>query len=608
MLKELHISGLAIIDHLSIEFDKGLTAITGETGAGKSLLLGALRLLLGERASSDLVATGKPKARVQAVFSVDSDALAERLRGLDLLDASEEPLLIIRREVLANAGSRHFVNDVAVTLNVLEELGRGLVALHGQNDQALLLQPSRQLELLDAFGRCEKLVESYKECLAVSREACSSLSRLLSDSAELEKRRSFLEFQVQEIDRAHLQPGEDQELEVELTRLRHAQRIFESLRYAVDVLYEGERTTVTASGILGQVEAALSDVVRFDPTLEELARSATELRIAAEALSGELRSYLGALELSPERLAALEERMELIKTLSRKYGRTVNDILQKREELARELSQLENDEVSLEAAYDQHAKALERLESVARELTAARIAAAKRFEKLVMKEMHQLSLPAAKFMVEIRPRRAEDREEKLPLSHVRAAAEEGVRRLAQNGENGGNSLPLLPPKFGPRGADEVEFLVLLNPGDEPRPLRKVASGGELSRIMLAIECVLADSDNIPTLVFDEVDAGISGQAAERVAEKLRQLALERQVLCVTHLPQIAACGHRQYVVEKTVAGGRTCVDVYDVAGEQRELALANMLSGDKVNAESRQLARRLLEHFGGLNAAKSKNV
>lgn len=606
MLKELHISGLAIIEHLTIEFDNGLTAITGETGAGKSLLLGALRLLLGERASSDLVATGKPKARVQAVFSVDSDALAERLRDLDLLDASEEPLLIIRREVLANGGSRHFVNDVAVTLNVLEELGRGLVALHGQNDQALLLQPSRQLELLDAFGRCERLLESYKECLAEAREACSCLERLLSDSAELEKRRSFLQFQVQEIDRAQLQPGEDQELEVELTRLRHAQRIFEAVRHAVDVLYEGERTTLTASSILGDVESTLNETVRFDPTLEELARSASELRIAAETLGGELRSYLGALELAPERLAALEERVELIRTLCRKYGRTVNDILQKREELARELSQLENYEVSLEAAQHQYAKALERLEAVARELTMARIAAAKRFEKLVMREMHQLSLPDAKFMVVIRPRGGSSTEEKPVCSDIQAT--ERIERPSQNGGNRGNSAPLLPPKFGSSGADEVEFLVLLNPGDEPRPLRRVASGGELSRIMLAIECVLADSDNIPTLVFDEVDAGISGQAAERVAEKLRQLAKERQVLCVTHLPQIAACGHWQYVVGKSVVEGRTRVWVQDVAGEQRELALANMLSGNKVNAESRQLARRLLEHFGALNEAKSKNV
>ncbi|MCX7625347.1 MAG: DNA repair protein RecN [Candidatus Sumerlaeaceae bacterium] len=606
MLKELHISGFAIIEQLGIEFDRGMTTITGETGAGKSLLLGALRLLLGERASSDLVAGGRAKARVQAVFSLESDAVREQLQRFGLLEKSEESLVIIRREVLANGGSRHFVNDVAVTLSLLEELGRSLVALHGQNDQAFLLQPARQLELLDAFGRCEKLVQHYKECFLRAREACHSLEKLLADAADLEKRRSFLEFQVQEIDRANLQVGEDQQLEIELGRLRHSQRIFEALQRAVDILYEGERTSITACSILGDVETALRDTVRFDPTLEELARSATELRISAESLGSELRSYLGGLELAPERLSALEDRAELIRALTRKYGRTVNEILKKRDELAQELSQLENYEVSVEAAHIRYSEALERLECAARELTTARIAAAKRFEKLVMREMHHLNLPDAQFMVTISPRLAAGEDITPTLLGDNFADE--LRPSSQSQNAAESFAPHFPRRFGARGADEVEFMVVLNPGDEPRPLRKVASGGELSRIMLAIECVLAHSDNIPTLVFDEIDAGISGQAAERVAEKLRQLAAEHQVLCVTHLPQIAACGHRQLVVEKIIKEGRTSVWVRDVAGEERELALANMLSSDKINVESRQLARRLLERFGALNEPKPENV
>jgi len=597
MLTELHIRGLAIIDEVSIEFGPGLTTITGETGAGKSLLIGALRLLLGERASSDLVAVGQSRARIQGVFSLETGNIAAQLREMGIIDENDALQLIIRRELLAAGGSRHYLNDVAVPLAHLQDIGRSLVAIHGQNDQALLLQPARQLELLDAFGRCEGVLAEYERCYREAKEAAQRLESLVADAADLEKQRSFLRFQVEEIDRAQLRPDEDKELETELVRLRHAQRIYEALQQAVDLAYEGERNPVTATQLLAQVETLLSDVARYDQRLAGFAETVAELRIAIENLGGDLRSYLGSLDMDPARLVALEERAEVIKSLSRKYGKTVNEILAKREQLAEELAVLENYEVSLERAESAYQRALAELESAAARLSAARQEAARRFEKLVQKEMQGLSLPGARFFVSVRPRSEESSTSGRQDDNVAQ-----VNEVQTYGKSGGSSAQprLLPQRFGPHGVDEVEYLVVLNPGDEPRPLRKVASGGELSRIMLAIESVLAERDRVPTLIFDEIDTGISGHAAERVGEKLRQLGQNRQVLCVTHLPQIAACGHRQLVVEKFTQNDKTFVKVAEVAGEQRELALAQMLSGRAKDTESRQFARRLLERFSPL--------
>ncbi len=596
MLVELHIQGVALIDRLSIEFGTGLTTITGETGAGKSLLLGALRLLLGERASVDLVAANQARARVQAVFDARLPNLRAHLEKLNLFPAEQEDQLVIRRELLAAGGSRHYINDAAVTLGRMEELGRLLVAIHGQNDQAMLLQPRAQLEILDVFGQCEDARRQYIDAFSEARQAAQHLEYLLGEAAELEKRRDFLRYQVNEIDAAHLRPDEEKDLEIELNRLRNAARIFEAVGHVVDMLYEGERNQATAVQIVGEAEADLARVSKFDPVLEDIHHQLAELRISLENIGIDLRGYLNNLEMDPQRLALLEEREQLIRSLSRKYGASVSEILQTRERLAGELQELENYDVSLSQAQQHFYSALERLTSAAQQLSEKRRTAAKRLERLVEKEMRELSLPHAKFFIHfdegINSSPGSGDDSAAPLTHDSENRDAGMKDTEEG--------KLIPAQFGPLGIDRIEFYTCLNVGDEPRPLRRVASGGELSRIMLAIECVLAEQDAIPTLIFDEIDAGISGQAAEKVGQKLRQLAKTHQVLCITHLPQIAACGHQQFVVEKAVCDDRTRISVRSVTGAEREQAIAQMLTGRNSDEVSRDFARRLLERYSAV--------
>ncbi len=592
MLQELTIRGLAIIDHLTVNFGPGLTTITGETGAGKSLLLGALRLLVGQRASSEWVTSGKSKALVQAVFDPLRDDIKEFLRLYGLEADPDEPPLLLRRELLASGGSRHYVNDIAVTLSRLEELGRLLVAIHGQNDQALLLQPSAQLTLLDLYGRCGDELARYEAAYTQAKEAASRLEHFLEASRDLEQRREFLRFQVAEIDQATIKPGEERELQAELLRLRHAQKLFEAAQAVVDRLYEGERNPLTATHLVAECEKLLDDVCRYDGKLSPLVSQLQEIRVSIVALAAELRTYLQGLEAHPCRLEELEERMDVLRTLLRKYGPTSEDVLKTRVRLAQELDELENYELHLEQARLHLMQALEELEDAASALRKKREKAARQLQALVEKEMQGLSLPGAQFRILLLPR-----EREIETATTLEKPGEDAGDVTVQTATASNVAPFLPERFGPRGTETVEFMALLNVGDEFRPLRKIASGGELSRIMLAIEAVLAERDKTSILIFDEIDAGISGEAAERVGEKLRRLAENHQVICVTHLPQIAASGHQQLVVEKSVQANRTEVSVRAVEGEQREAALARMLAGKDVDTSTRRFARRLLERF-----------
>ena len=589
MLEQIRIRGLAIIDCVDIAFPRGLSVITGETGAGKSLLLGALRLLLGERAAGDLVGSGRDRARVEGVFRVDEPQIRKWLEEAGLLDETETHRLIIRREVYASGGSRHFVNDTSVTLGKLTELGSRLVALHGQNDQALLLDPSAQLSLLDTFGKVEKELATYRICLAEARNCARHLESLLSQVNELEQRRSFLRYQVDEIDKASLDPHADEHLEENVQRHRNSQRLREAVQHALDVLYEGEQCPRTAAELIGDAETQLRSVTRFDPTLENACTMMNEIQASLSAAVDDLRTYLTELDVNPAELASLEERLDLVRSLKRKYGRTVEDILATRRKLADELEELENYEISLEKAQIEFASALEKLQAAADALTSRRKAVARKFEKLVESQMQQLSLVGTRFTVKLG--------ERGNVNAQQQKADNDSPPFAVNETERNYSAALLPKSFGEFGVDTVEFMVMLNKGDEYRPLRRVASGGELSRIMLAIETVLAEADSLATLVFDEIDSGISGEAAERVGEKLRQLAESHQVICVTHLPQIAACGHHQFVVEKSVRDNSTVVSVHEVEKEARIAALARMLRGNSADEEALRFAKLLLKRF-----------
>lgn len=566
MIEALRIANYAIIDRLEVEFAPGLTTITGETGAGKSVLLGALKLLLGDRATVDSLRSGADRASVEAIFRSHEPEVRAWLEEGGFIDSPDDDQLILRREILASGSSRSYINGRSATLGQLRDLGGRLVDLHAQHEHTHLFSPGHQLRLLDGYGGYEQELEAYRKAYQAWRDARARLAELSTSSTDAERRRAFLQFQIDEITRAELVPGEDESLEAERRRLQNAERLGLACRTAIDVLYEGERTDSPVAVLLASVTKALAEVAQLDPSQEQFVKDAEALRYAAEDLAERVRDYAANVAADPNRLAEVDERLQLIRSLRKKYGATIPEVLACCEELSRELAAIENRDAELEKAREAHARAVAEVVAAARTLSARRNKAARAFEKRVEREMEELELPKAVFQIRL------------------ASALEGMEETELN-----------EIELTPSGADSIEFMVSLNPGEETRPLRKVASGGEIARIMLAIKAVLAERDDVPTFIFDEIDVGISGQAAARVGDKLCALAEHHQVFCITHLPQVAARGTTHLFVEKSVHQGRTRTSVRTLSPDERAEALARMLAGAEIDETSRLYAQKLLE-------------
>lgn len=565
MIEALRISNYAIIERLDVEFDSGLTTITGETGAGKSVLLGALKLLLGERAASDSLRSGADRASIEAIFRMPEPGVRDWLESNAFLDDPGDDQIILRRDLLGSGSSRGFINGRSATLTQLRELGNQLVDLHAQHEHTNLFSPAHQLRLLDGYGSYGDSIAQYQHAYQSWREVSARLAALSTSADDAERRRDFLAFQVDEIDKAELVVGEDEGLESERRRLANAERLTLACRGAIDLLYEGDETANPANSLVTAAARSIAEIVALDPSQESLLKDAEALRFAVEDLSEKLRDYVASVAADPARLAIVDERLQLIRALRRKYGGTVAEILVTRDDLARQLQDIENRDEEIAKARKAHETATAALLAAARELSARREEAARSFQKRVEREMRELELPKAVFLARLTS----------SLSGTCEASQE--------------------PDVTASGADTIEFMVSLNPGEETRPLRKVASGGEIARIMLAIKAILAERDNVPTFIFDEIDVGISGQAAARVGDKLCSLAEHHQVFCITHLPQVAARGAHHLFVEKVVSQGRTHATVRPLEGNERADALARMLSGSNIDETSRQYARKLLD-------------
>ncbi|MCX7718112.1 MAG: DNA repair protein RecN [Candidatus Sumerlaeaceae bacterium] len=571
MLERLRIQDYAIIADLETSFSGGLTTITGETGAGKSILLGALKLALGERASSEVVRSGAARALVEAEFRETAAAVRHWLDEAGLTDEDEPERILFRREASASGVSRGFINGRSVTVAQMRELGEQLVAIHAQNEHTTLFVPGVQLRLLDDFGGHATELSACASAHAEFRAALAKMRALQADEADMERRKAFLMFQVEELDRARLSPGEDEALENERRRLVNAERLLAACASAADMLYEGEQTESPAAALLGAAAKGLAEVAALDNSQQALAKQAEELRFGVEDLAARIREYMAGVNTDPARLSLVEERLELIRGLKKKYGGTIAEMLATRERLAAELDQCVHRDEALATATATAQAAAEALLSAAAALRTVRLRAAKAFQQRIESEMRPLELPKASFQVALLPAAPDDDQADVIAKAEAIAAD---------------------------GADTVEFLVALNPGEESRPLRRVASGGEIARIMLAVKSVLAGRDSIPTLIFDEIDIGISGEAATRVGEKLKRLAASHQVICITHLPQIAACGDQHLRVSKSVTGGRTRVHLETLSGEDRAAAIAEMITGKAANPDALRLAERLLARNG----------
>ncbi|CAN5919328.1 DNA repair protein RecN [soil metagenome] len=558
MLTELRIRNFAIIESLTLPLARGFNVLSGETGAGKSIIVGALGLLLGERASTDLIRTGADRATVEGVFDVaDHPEIVALLdeRGID----AEEPLVVLKREIVAAGRARAWVNGTTVSATILAEIGRLMVNLHGQHEAQTLLEGDAQRRILDAFaGATEQAVgvqNSYVALAAVRRES-ADLRRRRADAG---KRADYLRHVVAEIEGAKLVDGEHTRLEDEARRLENAEELRE-LASGISTAIEGDEDTLLQR--LAVVERLLASLQRIDPTLTRLQEVYDTAYYSLEALARELEEYVSSVELDPSRLDEVRRRRDLLFKLTKKYGSTLGEVMEQGRAARAELDLVDSGDLDLRLLDERERTALAALEERTRALTALRSAAAERLGLAVDEVLPDLGMSDGRFHAAI-----------LPLREI-----------------------------GPDGAEAVEFRVSLNVGHEERPIARVASGGELSRVMLALTTILARLDRVGTLIFDEVDAGIGGRVGLQVGETMRRLAAYHQVFAITHLPQIAARAHHHILVSKGARGGVTTADVVVLASDERVAEIARMLGGDPESEVSRAHARELLESAAELPA------
>ena len=558
MLVELRLENYAVIDNLAVEFAAGLNLLTGETGAGKSILIDALALLMGDKASPDLVRSGADRAVLAAVFEIEpeSEKRVSQILENNGIDADESSL-ILRREIAAKG--RVFVNNQPATVAVLKQLAPHLASIHAQNESLVSFDGTVRLELLDAFSAAQREPVS---------EAFENWKRIVGKIAELEQGEQdrlrlvdLWTFQKREIEDSKIQPGEDERLEIEKRVLANAEKIYNSAMQAFDLLYEGTSST---SSSLRAAQKHLEELIRYEPKFQDALASLENARISVEDVGAGLRDYAGGIEASPEHLARVEDRLALLDRLKRKYGPTLDDVIKLGEEVTRKLSEIENKDEILKELRADLADAAEKYLQAARALSKKRYEAAKKLEKLVEAQINELAMKS-QFRIEIS---GTDEETNWTQS----------------------------------GFDEAEFMISTNPGEPMHSLQQIASGGELSRVMLALKAsVEAGSSRRKTggaqrtLIFDEIDTGIGGRAAEAVGRKLKALSRGNQVLCVTHLPQIATFADHHYLIEKKQAAGRTRTTVRRIAGEERTEEIARMLSGAKLTETSLKHAEQMLK-------------
>jgi DNA repair protein RecN (Recombination protein N) len=558
VLVELRLENYAVIDNLTVEFAPGLNLLTGETGAGKSILIDALALLMGEKASPDVVRFGAERAVISAVFEVESGS--EKLvahiledNGIDADDAN----LILRREIAAKG--RVFVNNQPATVGVLKQLASHLASIHAQNESLVSFDGAVRLNLLDTFAATQ--LEPVAEAFDKWQQIKNRIDELEQGEQDRLRLVDLWTFQNRKIEDAKIQLGEDERLEIEKRVLANAEKIHNAAMQAFDLLYEGTSST---SSSLRTAQKHVEELIRYEPKFQEALASLETARISVEDVGASLRDYAGGIESSPEHLAEIEDRLALLDRLKRKYGPTLEDVMNLGAEVTRKLSEIENKDDILRQLHSELATAAEQYLQTARAISKKRYDAAKKLEKLVASEINDLAMKS-QFRIELS---GTDEESNWTQS----------------------------------GFDQAEYMISTNPGEPMHHLDQIASGGELSRVMLALKASVEtgsgkkrNSGAQRTLIFDEIDTGIGGRAAEAVGKKLKALSRSNQVLCVTHLPQIATFAEHHYLIEKKQAAGRTRTSVRLIDGDERTEEIARMLSGAKLTETSLKHAEQMLK-------------
>lgn len=562
MLFSLYIRNFALIQELSVEFKPGLTIITGETGAGKSILIGALNLVLGERASSDLVRSGTNKAVIEAVLkSVATEKLDTLLEAADIDPAPE---LILRREISSAGQSRCFINDTPCTVTLLKQAGELLIDLHGQHEHQLLLHADTHETILDDYAQTLPEVTAYRTARSLLQDLQRQLDRLKKDAAEIRDKKEILDYQLSELNALDLKAGEEESTETEITLLENAETLFTLSTGLSELLYDGEQSVYSSiSTVLHTLEKLAGIDKRFDIHVEEI-RTAKSI---VDELSRFSRSYSSGIDFNPARLEKLRERQLQLQRIERKYVRSLAELIELRNDLDARIALEDNLEEESARIGEEIAKQKAELSLHAERLSRKRQEAAHRLESVIRENLARLGIPNAAFIVSVTHEENHDGDITI----------------------GGKTFDALT-----NGYDRIEFLISTNPGEKPRPLVKVASGGEISRIMLAMKSALAESAKLPILVFDEIDTGISGRIAEAVGKSLKTLSRLHQIIAITHLPQIAAMADLHLSVQKSVQDDRTVTDVTVLDRDSRLQAIAALISGNRISASSLTLAAELV--------------
>lgn len=565
MLKSLEIKDYALIDHIQVEFGAGLNIITGETGAGKSILIDAMSLLLGERASTDVIRKGAQKSFVEGIFNVAGNKKVKALLEENEIEFSPE--LIVRREISLKGSNRCFINDSPVPLQLVKDTGDLLVDLHGQNQHQSLLRLETHIDFLDEFADNFKLIDEYNVIFKKLSAGKNDLNKLRNNEQSLKEKKDIYDFQIKEIDNINPLPDEDDKLISELNILENSEKLLELSNEIYNQLYEAENSV---SDQLGEIRNKLSHLVQIDNSLLDSEGECESALAIINELAATVRNYRSKIDIDPSQVEAKRERLGLLNLLKKKYGGSIQKVIEHRERIGKEFAIAEN----FSEEINRIEKELETLRieagDIAKKLSEKRKKISGKVETEIRKTLAQLGIPDAIFKVKIEYHSTgNDNDNYILLNGKKIPADE-------------------------KGVDHVEFLITTNPGEDLKPLIKVASGGEVSRIMLALKSILAKSDKLPLLIFDEIDTGVSGRIAQKVGAVLKNLASFHQIIAITHLPQIAAQADHHFLVEKNLTIDRVVSSIKMLTVEDRITEVAKLLSGEKITEQSISGARQLM--------------
>ncbi|MCS7053841.1 MAG: DNA repair protein RecN [Ignavibacterium sp.] len=561
MIKSLEIKDYALIEHIQIEFFPGLNIITGETGAGKSILIDAMGLLLGDRASSEIVRKGATKSFVEGIFDVSDNTKVKSILDENEIDFQNE--LIIRREISQKGNNRCFVNDSPVSLNVIKELGDILVDLHGQHEHQSLLRTETHIDFLDNYSNNQSILKEYQIVYSKIKSKEKELKDLLAKEQSIKEKREIYQFQLNEIESVNPQPYEDENINNELNILENSEKLLQLSEEIYNLLYESDNSVLDQ---LAEVKNKLSQLIKIDSSLSELESEFDSVSISLKEISSSIRKYRNQISIEPEEVEAKRERLNSINLLKKKYGLSIENVLAYKEKISKEIALAENFSDEINKIKKEIFLLKETLYEIANKLSTNRKKNSSKVESEVKSVLKNLGINSPSF-------------------EIRFSAVESDDFFEKDKSKIGYNI---------KGIDNVEFFISTNPGEDLKPLIKVASGGEISRIMLALKTALAKNDKLPLLVFDEIDTGISGRVAQKVGQALLDLAKYHQIIAITHLPQIAAFAEHHFVVEKIQSDDRSVSQIKYLSEEERIFEIAKLLSGEQVTQTSLESARQLI--------------